>query len=502
MPLLKPAVFSHGKTFTGPTHDEIMKSHSIKEGQRGFISEDGKFMNRSASKLYLKSKNRDLYDKWAKTAGGEDQELHAMDLEDAGREPIDLSKKKALVLDLGLFTENACRIGRDVAECFYWTNWADPFPEAFQVKIGEGLEGIERVTSYHEYLDKVDLIFVPDTLFAEEVEWLKAHEYPVAGAGASERLELDRWYGRMVQKDNDLPTQETYKIQGIEALRKFTKDHKHFWVKIDAIRGLEETWSYEDEKDCEQTIDNIAAKLGPYKDEIKFICEEKLDGKEPGLDGVTFDGELLYPTMIGYEGKSVGVIERVYRRPDDLPEPAKMVAEGFAPEFKKNKTRFFFSFEFIVGKDKAPFVIDPSIRLAAPGVCAIQSELFENYTEVIYGLATGQKIRPVIKWKYAAAAAMESSAAEKNWVNVNIPPEIRQWVKLRTAVKHGKEYYALPGLDSLGTVIGFGNTVDEALNLVEERAEQVTAKRINRGIDDLKKMKKDIEEGKQNGIDF
>ena len=97
---------------------------------------------------------------------------------------------------------------------------------------------------------------------------------------------------------------------------------------------------------------------------------------------------------------------------------------------------------------------------------------------------------------------MESSAAEKNWVNVNIPPEIRQWVKLRTAVKHGKEYYALPGLDSLGTVIGFGNTVDEALNLVEERAEQVTAKRINRGIDDLKKMKKDIEEGKQNGIDF
>ena len=169
------------------THNTLANKHGLKEGQRGFVGPDGKFLTRAQAKLWLKSKMSKVYKRWA-DINGSDGELHTQDLRDAERNPTDLSKKKALVLDLGLFTENACRIGRDVAECFYWTNWADPFPEAFQMKIGEGLEGIERVTSYHEYLDKVDLIFVPDTLFAEEVEWLKAHEYPVAGAGASEVL--------------------------------------------------------------------------------------------------------------------------------------------------------------------------------------------------------------------------------------------------------------------------------------------------------------------------
>jgi glycosyltransferase involved in cell wall biosynthesis len=36
---------------------------------------------------------------------------------------------------------------------------------------------------YEDYLDNCDLIFVPDTMCGSLVEWLKAHDYPVAGAG-------------------------------------------------------------------------------------------------------------------------------------------------------------------------------------------------------------------------------------------------------------------------------------------------------------------------------
>jgi phosphoribosylamine-glycine ligase len=509
---LRPAVLHNGHKYTGnpdDTHITVMKAHNIAPDAkhiRGFVNPQGKFMSRSEAKLWLKQYDKPTYEKWTGINGdGEKGELHSQDLHEAKEKTegaMDLSKMKCLVIDLGLFPENACRIARDVAETWYWTPHQDAFPEPFQSKIGEGLEGIERIGNYHDYLDKADFIFVPDTMCAGDVEWMKRHGYPVAGAGISERLELDRWYGRGVQEKNNLPIQETHRIKGITALRAFTKEHKDYWVKIDAYRGLEESWSYTDEKDCEQTIDKIAYKLGPYKEDIVFICEAKLDGQEPGIDGITRQGELVYPCMIGYEGKGVGIIERAYKTKDDLPESAQWVYEGFAPEFKKNKTDFFFSFEYMIGKDRIPYVIDPSIRLAAPGVAAIQSELFDNYTEVIYGLATGKNIAPIIKWKYAAAAAMESSAANESWVNISFPKEIRQWVKLRMAVKHKGEYWAIPKFDSIGTVSGFGNTIKECLDLVKERAEQVQGKRLSKGITELEKIQESIAKGRECGIEF
>jgi len=416
---------------------------------------------------------------------------------------MSMANKRFLVVDLGLFTENAVRLARDAAEVFYYTIHEDPFPEPFQAKIGEGLEGIERVWHWGQYIDKVDGIFIPDTMFADFTEWLKSHDYPVAGAGASEKLELDRYFGRKVQGKNGLPVQDTNKVKGVTALRKFTEENSDYYVKIDAFRGLEETFCYKDVKDAEQTIDTIASKLGPYKEETVFILEEKLDGGvEPGIDFITFDDELVYPTMIGYESKSVGIIERVYKDESELPDAAQWAYEGFAPEFKKNKTRFFASLEFLIGKDKLPYVIDPTVRLAAPGVAAIQTELFENYSEVVYGLCRGEMVKPIIKHKYAVAAAMESSAAEKNWVNISFPKEMRQWVKFRMAVKHKNDYYAVPGMDSLGTIIAFGNTIDEALKTVKERSEQVEGKRLSVSILDLEKVVDKIEEGRKYGIDF
>ncbi len=508
--ILRAAIRYQGKQHNAEndeTHPDLLKKHDIPEDsrhQRGFVSPNGQFLSRQDAKLYLRSKDPTLFKKWAEIAGGEDEDLHSEDLFDAMSEekPTDLSKMKCLVIDLGLFTESAVRIGRDVAECWYYIPHEDAFPEPFQVKVGEGLEGVERVVSPDDYIDKADFIFFPDMMFAGKVEWLKAHNYPVCGAGAAERLELDRWYAREVQRKAGLPTQDTYRVKGLTNLRTFTKQNKNFWVKIDVFRGLEETFFYTDEKDAEQTLDKLAHKLGPYKESITFILEERLPGKEPGIDFITFDGELVLPTMIGFESKGVGIIEKVYRRAEDVPGPAMWVYEGFAPEFKKFKTRMFASLEFMIDEDQQPYVIDPSIRHAAPGCHAIQTELITNYTPVVHGLATGKKVRPVFSHKYAAAAAMEASCAEKDWVNISFPKELRQWIKLRMAVKIKEDFYAVPGFESVGCVIGFGNTVDEALKLVEERAEQIKGKRLSKGVKELFDLKKDIEIAKANGIEF
>jgi hypothetical protein len=243
-------------------------------------------------------------------------------------------------------------------------------------------------------------------------------------------------------------------------------------------------------------------KLGPYKEDFEFICEELLPGKEPGLDGITFDGELLYPCQAGYEEKGVGIIEITYNSAQELPAPLKMINDGFSEEFKKHKTRFFYSAEVKIDKDKVPYVIDMTIRHAFPGTSAIQTEIIENYTEVMYGLATGNKVNPVIKYKYAAGVTGDSSAAQKRWLNVSFPKELRKWIKFRMAVKKDKEYYACPGFPSVCTVIALGNSIEEVIGLVKERVKQVKATGLSFDVKGLDDIKDNINIGKSFGINF
>ncbi|MGA2109622.1 MAG: hypothetical protein ABSH25_18515 [Syntrophorhabdales bacterium] len=153
-------------------------------------------------------------------------------------------------------------------------------------------------------------------------------------------------------------------------------------------------------------------------------------------------------------------------------------------------------------KDRVPYLLDPTIRLAAPGVAAIQCELIENYSEVVYGLATAQLVTPAMRHKYVAAVSMESSEAAKTFVNITFPKEMRRWVKLRMAIRHGSDYYSVPPFDSLGAVIGFGDSIKEAIDLVKERVKQVEALSLNTDLGGLDDLYSDIQTGKAYGINF
>jgi hypothetical protein len=403
-----------------------------------------------------------------------------------------LSHLKVAVDDLGLFPEVAVRIARDVAHVWYHSEWRDPFPEHFRAQVGDGLEGIERVREIEPYYDQADIIVMPDNTAGAKVKFLKDHGYAVAGTGLGERLELDRWYAKEAQQKSGLPTQDSWLIKGITELRKFLKEHKDVWIKLSTFRGLLESRQHIDYRQTESRLDWLAWKLGPYKEKILFVVEESLSGIEPGLDA----------TMAGYEQKGVGIIERVYQTQEETPPVLLMLHEGLAPYFEKDDTNFFYSVEFKQDKDQVPWIIDLSMRMAAPGVSAIQLEGIENFTEVMQGLATGEKVDPVIKWKYAAALALEAHEAEQDWYNIIFPQEIRRWVKLRRAVKVGSDYYAVPGFDSVCTVTALGNTIDEVMKLVKERADQIQGAGLNKPIDELEKIRDSIEQGREQGIEF
>ena len=130
-------------------------------------------------------------------------------------------------------------------------------------------------------------------------------------------------------------------------MRKFCAAHKDFYIKVDnEFRGISESFKHHDKHSSESRIDYIAYKVGPYKEDVVFICEELLHGVEPGIDAITWDGELLFPATAGYESKGSGIISRVYRHESELPEALRTVHAGLAPEFRRHKTRFFYSAEF------------------------------------------------------------------------------------------------------------------------------------------------------------
>lgn len=413
---------------------------------------------------------------------------------------MNIKSAKVLVYDAGgIYSETAVRFMRDCASVKYFTAANEDYSD----KIGFNLDGIERVNSPWDNVDDVDFIFCPDISSSEIVEYLKKHNYPCAGAGSIEKLEVDRWWGRKYQEEQGLPVQETRLIQGVTELRKFCKENKNFYIKVDnEYRGISESFKHFDFSTSEPRIDYIAYKVGPFKEDIQFICEELLEGPEPGFDGITYDGDILYPTMAGYEISKKSHVVRVYQNEEELPNAYKRIHNGLKPEFKNRKTRFFYSTEMIIDKSKTPYLLDPTCRMASPGGMALQTELIENFTEVCYGLALEKPILPIIKYKYAIATPVTTLEAEKGFVNISFPKELRQWVKFTQACKKGSDYYSVPPEIIVACVVALGNTLPETIELCKKRMKEVKGSGLNFDDSGLMKIMDTINEGKKVGISF
>lgn len=407
---------------------------------------------------------------------------------------MDYKNKSVLFYDYGLCVEYASRLSRDFGQVFYYSQWEASFPKSNLALVGEGMEGITRVLNFWDYVDKADLICCFDTYCGDIVEFLRKRGYRVFGAGRAEIIENNRWQSRQLQEKLGLPTQHTVKLTGIEKLIDYLKTHKKMWVKINTFRGDIETFWHEDYDETEaQFLGKLMVETGAKGKVLEFVVEEELDGLEPGYDGWVVDGKYPPITMWGFEKKGTGYIGKV-QTDSSLPPVLKNINTALAPILASYKARTMFSTEFIVSKkDKKGYLIDPCVRAPMPVGSAIHCEMWKNFADIIWNAAEGKIVAPQPVAKYGAGICFESDWAAKNWTLVEFPPEYRQWVKLRMAfrTKNGK-YYSLPGFSSLGSVIGLGSTVDEAISKVKTYTEKLKAKELVYTISGLEDIQKDI----------
>ena len=418
------------------------------------------------------------------------------------KEPKDVT---CLVYDNGLFIEQARKFAKTFKRVLYYCPWESAFPKMNNGMIGFGYPEIELVDSiFGPHFDEIDLFHFPDLNAGPLQEHLVKLGKTVWGSRTGECMELQRQGMKRILDALDLPVGEFTSIKGMANLRAFLKDNEHVHVKIDKWRGSFETFRSSNYKEVEPKLDEIEFQLGAFKHITEFTVEDDLaDMVEVGTDGWSIDGE--YPTELiaGIEIKDKGYLS-IFTEYKKIPEVVRRFNDRMKPVFKAYHYRGFFSTEVRIGQEMEPYMIDFCSRSPSPPN-ELYQEQYDNLAECVWYGANGVVVEPKPKAKYGAEIMLHSSWADRGWQPVEIPEEIRDFVKLRNcALINGREY-VIPqavGLPEIGAVIGLGETIQEAVDQALKNAEQVKGYYIEAPTSALDEALEQIEKMDELGINY
>ncbi len=416
---------------------------------------------------------------------------------------MNLRNKTVLVVDNGLFVSWAERLSRDFGTVYYTTNARSQFRKINPSIIGQGIDGIEWTDDiFGKHFDKIDLFVFPDIGFG----WLQVQLVKMGkrvwGARLGEELELYRDTCKKAMKQHALPVSEYEVVKGFDALRSYLKKHENVWVKVDKYRGTFETFKSTNYKEIEPELDRIEFEIGPYKHEIEFVVEEDLPDKiEVGLDYYCIDGTFPSQSLVGIEVKDLGYVAE-FRKRSDLPPELLEFDNGMADLFKQYQYRGGYSFEARIGKDKIPFMIDFCARAASPQ-SELYIEFYENLAEILWFGAEVKCIVPEPVAKYGVEVIIKANNADENWQLVDFPEESRRFIKLYNVTKIRDRYCVIPqvtGMNEIGVIVGWGETLDEAFKQVEKVNETISGFKVKVDLSAIDTAEAEMRKSEEFGI--
>jgi hypothetical protein len=413
-----------------------------------------------------------------------------------------LKNRTVLVYDYGVFVETALRLSRDFGKVYYYNVWKESFPTSNKGMVGTGFKEINKVEEFWSVADEVDLFVFPDIYDSDLQKHLVKIGKRVWGSKGADILEIDRFGMKKKLYDAKMPVNNTDSIKGLDKLVEFLKNKKNKFIKISKWRGDMESFHHLDYVSSKPFFDDLAARIGPKQSELVFLAEDPIDGIETGFDGYTVDGKMPNVAVWGFEIKDNGYLAK-FEKYESLPDCLKKTNEFLRKVFQENKSRTIFSTEVRVSKNKAAYLLDPCIRQGSPPSESFM-EAVENFSQILWEGAGGNIIDPVYKYKYFTQINIESDWAKTHWIDVKIEDDARRWVKLRNCCKVKDALYVVPkdGDSILGTVIGLGNTIDEAFNMAKKNVEKVKAYELDFDSSFFDKEKEEIKKAKEYGVNF
>ena len=413
---------------------------------------------------------------------------------------VDLSKKKALVYGYGIFDVFLAQtLAQDYGEVFLFTPWMGPWPTPDYQYIGEGVPGITKARSYEDakaiVKENKGTFYFFDVGDADKQWELRQEGCNVFGAGGrpgpeknakgenvfpSQEMEMDRSYFKEKLKELGLPFAPYQIVYGVDNLTPRLRKELDLWVKLDTnIRGIKETFHHIDWKSSVQELDELAHKLGFYRDICEFMLEDPVenDGVEIGDDSMRSHGESLEYSLYGIEVKGDGYACKPIQT-DKLPAPIQTVNKAMLPFERECDVNGAISSEVRWGKLLKPFYIDACRRMGNPPAACI-SEIYKNFSRICDGIARGVKEKQEFRAKYAAELSVEAANADAESIPMDIDEKNWHSIKIRRACKIGDQYYNIPFRDKVSTVVkavGLGDTLEEAQGRCMEAAENFKCK--------------------------
>lgn len=413
---------------------------------------------------------------------------------------MNLSDKTAMVFDGGLFAPLAHRLARDFGRVLYHRGTRHAFPKPDDSAIGAGYAKVERAESWEAHVDEVDLFIFPDLYWADTQAYLRSLGHRVFGAGWGEELELwrDDFYSALAEhKLNTVPWEM---VRGMTALREHLEDEEDKYVKVSYHRGLMETFHWISMRISKPRLDVLQHDLGVLSEDQWFLVQDSLDSKrEVGSDQIIVDGKFPRTVQYAIEGKDKTGLARMlpYAR---LPDEVREVNDKLAPVFESvnlghptlNPYRGFFSTEIRVSKDGKPYFTDPTCRMASP--CGETYMLMsENFSEMIWAAAEGFIVEPVVKKPFAAQAMICADLGKTQSIPIFIDPKVREQVCLyHSGIRaDGQEcvFKSDAAMQELGSVVGLGVTIDEAIKDCRAVAGKVECDKMTIATSDLEEFK-------------
>lgn len=398
------------------------------------------------------------------------------------------------VVENGLFQSWAHRLAKDYDRVLLFRPWAESFSHLNDRYIGTGYESFERIENFWDHVQEVDTFCFADVHFPDWADHLRLLGKNVWSPFYGEELELLRFETKQLLTDIGIKVAPYEVVYGITALRDYLEEHDDQYVKVSKFRGVTETFHSQNYALVRVKIDELEHELGGASNIQEFIVEEAVEAvSEVGYDGFTIDGQFPKTSTFGCEIKDAGYLG-VVKPYAQFPKEIRQVNDKLSEVLKQYGYRGFFSSEIRITKD-AFYPVDFTCRAASPAGEALQ-ELYSNWGEIIEGGSQGDLVEPTVTSKYAAQAILTSNFATQNWLPISIPEKIRDKFKLyHSCIVEGQEYVVpTAGVEmiELGSVVGVGNTPDEAIKKVKEYVDQAEAFELKNKVDSLADAKKEL----------
>jgi hypothetical protein len=407
-----------------------------------------------------------------------------------------------LVADAGLFVHVARRLAREFKTVYYWSPWENAFPHFRDDIIGDGYSEIIRVESVESVASEIDLAVFPDIGYSDLQKQFIERGIPVWGCRNGDELEARRGkFLDVLKNKTNLPVPKAEKVKGITNLRLFLQDNPDQYIKVDTYRGDFETFHFHSMAEDENIIDEMAAKLGPLKENLVFWVFAPIDTEiEDGIDTYCIDGQWPETIIHGLEKKDQSYIG-AFQKFADCPEEVRCVNESFSPILESYGYRGMFCTEVRITKEGESYFIDPTCRMPSPP-SQCMCEMIGNLGEIIWQGANGILVEPEQTAKFGAQAIFKVD--RDHWGVFDIPEEIDPFVKISFSCRSNGKICVPPdpqGVSEIGWCVGIGDTIEEAVDHLREVVDQMP-EGVHVEFSSLADLMKELQAAKEVGVEM